>query len=94
MSKGNIYTGRNTDQDSSEHQQYSSISEDHIDISTPSIRYSQKKDMVGDEMVRCRGCLKVKCQLRSLAKHVKRRHYNFYKANKTESRTFFIALKD
>ena len=62
-------------------------------MSRPSKQSHFKNDAAGERKVRCRYCLKVKTQLRTIKKHVKRHHTNFYKGNEKRERTFFVAAE-
>ena len=48
------------------------------ELSRPSKQSSNKKDAAGEKKVKCRFCLKVKSQKKSLKRHVKRNHQAFY----------------
>ena len=63
------------------------------ELSRQSKRSSHKNDATGEKKVRCRYCLKVKSQLRTLKKHVQRHHKDFYEKNKEQRRTYFVAAE-
>jgi hypothetical protein len=51
-------------------------------FSKKSTSSSRKKDVAGEEMVRCRGCLGQAIRYGNLSRHLKKEHKDYYKANK------------
>ena len=54
------------------------ISSNLNDLTKQSKQSSHKKDPSGEQKVKCRFCLRVKSQKKSLKRHVKRHHKDFY----------------
>ena len=93
MSKRKSFAGRSKDEESSGYEDFSGMSDFDYMLQSSHTPKGKAKDEAGDEMVRCRYCLKDSMQLRALPRHFKRRHPSFYKMNKDASRADIRALK-
>ena len=67
------------------------ISSNVNDLSKPSKQSSHKKDAAGEQKVKCRFCLKVKSQKKSLKRHVERNHKACYERYRDKGRSNFVA---
>ena len=95
MSKQQRYASADKGEFSDSDTDYNESSEETeqgiLDYTRLSRQNKSKDEDAGLKKVKCKQCLKGNHQLRSLKKHVSKAHSEFFKENKKQPRSFFVA---